>query len=459
MMRYLERLRVLIWEPDLRALPARRAFAVRVGRILWAIAADVMNGQITLRAMGMVYTTLMSIVPLLAFAFSVLKGFGVHNQMRPVIGEILAPLGPQGVEITEYVVGFVDRIQVGVLGSVGLALLIYTVLSLMQKVEESLNYTWRVPTTRNFARRFSGYLSVLMVGPLLTFSSIGVSASIAAIPGMDAALKFVSFVLPYLMMMAAFALIYKFMINAKVRAKPAMIGGLVAAVSWYAAGFAFASIVVASSNYTAIYSTFAGLLLLLLWLYLAWLIMMVGATVAYYVQNPNARPLAGGSQALNHREREAAALRVAQIVALDFSTGKGATTSGRIAERSGLPLDVLNPLIQALEEGGILLAANGGYVPGRPFEQTSLAEIVAAVRTAHTGERRELSFAREEAAEGAAIRAAEAAMAQSLARTSLRQLIEKELPPEARINRARRGQEAADEEAAPRLPLAGPQAH
>jgi membrane protein len=435
MMQYLDRLRETVWEGDLAAQPRNRAVATRVGRIVWAIAADMMNGQITLRAMGMVYTTLMSIVPLLAFAFSVLKGFGVHNQMRPVIAEILAPLGEQGVQITEYVVGFVDRIQVGVLGSVGLALLIYTVLSLMQKVEESLNYTWRVPTTRNFTRRFSGYLSVLMVGPLLTFSSIGLSASIAAIPGMDMALKIVGFLLPYFMMMATFALIYKFMINAKVRAKPAMIGGLVAAVSWYAAGFVFTSIVVASSSYTAVYSTFAGLLLLLLWLYLAWLIMMVGATVAYYVQHPNARPLAGGDDALNHREREAAALRLAQAVALDFYTGKGPSTPGRIAEKLGLPLDVLTPLLIVLERAQIILQAGSGYAPARPFESVTPADVVEAVRNAHLGRRRELEFAREGAAEGDAIRAAEQAMAQSLSRTTLRQMIDPELPPAMRLNR------------------------
>lgn len=452
MQQHLDRLRTSIWETDPRTLPRERALLVRVGRIVWAIASDMMNGQITLRAMGMVYTTLMSIVPLLAISFSVLKGFGVHNQMRPVIAEILAPLGPQGAEITEYVVGFVDRIQVGVLGAIGLALLLYTVLSLMQKIEESLNYTWRVPATRNFAQRFSGYLSVIMVGPLLAFSSIGLTTTVAALPGMAAPLRILGTIIPYFIMMLAFGLIYKFMINAKVKLGPAMIGGFIAGIAWQVAGFAFTRIVVASSSYTAVYSTFAGLLLLLLWLYLAWLIMMIGATVAYYVQHPNARPLAGGDLALNHREREAAALRVAQIVALDFHTGKGATSPGRIAESIGLPIDMLNPLIAPLERAKILLAANGGYVPARPFENVTLAEIVAAVRDAKTGRRNELGFAREEAAEGAAIRAAEQAMSQSLARTTLKQLIDPQLPQAARGQRPR----ATPDEDAPSLPLEAP---
>jgi membrane protein len=232
-----------------------------------------------------------------------------------------------------------------------------------------------------------------------------------------------------------------------------MIGGFIAGLAWQIAGFAFTRVVVASSSYTAVYSTFAGLLLLLLWLYLAWLIMMIGATVAYYVQHPNARPLAGGDQALNHREREAAALRVAQIVALDFHTGKGATSPGRIAELTGLPLDVLNPLLAVLEQAKALLAANGGYVPARPLESVTLAEIVAAVRHAHIGHRDELAFAREGAAEGAAIRAAEQAMIESLARTSLRQLIDPQLPPGARAARPRN---LLTDEAVPTLPLAGP---
>src|SRR5690554_4428770 len=128
--------------------------------------------------MSLVYTTLLSIVPLLALSFSVLKAMGVHQRMEPLLYQFFEPMGPQGMEVAERILGFVDNMRVGVLGSVGLALLVYTVISLVQKIERSFNTIWRVPEMRSMAQRFSNYLSVIMVGPLLMVSAIGVTAAI-----------------------------------------------------------------------------------------------------------------------------------------------------------------------------------------------------------------------------------------------------------------------------------------
>jgi membrane protein len=97
---------------------------VRLTRLALVLTRDVVSGQLTLRSMSLVYTTLLSIVPLLALSFSVLKAFGVHNQVAPALDRLLAPLGPQGHEVTGYIIEFVERMNVGVLGSVGFALLL-----------------------------------------------------------------------------------------------------------------------------------------------------------------------------------------------------------------------------------------------------------------------------------------------------------------------------------------------
>ena len=96
-----------------------------------ALFHDMHQGNITLRAMGLVYTTLLSLVPLLALSFSMLKGFGVHNQMEPLLLKLLEPMGAKALELTQQILGFVDNMQVGVLGFAGLAFLLYTVISLM----------------------------------------------------------------------------------------------------------------------------------------------------------------------------------------------------------------------------------------------------------------------------------------------------------------------------------------
>ena len=138
---------------------------------------DVTNGQLTLWAMSLVYTTLLSFVPLLALSFSVLKAFGVHNQVTPMLHRLLAPLGANADELSQRIIQFIDNTNVGVLGSVGLALLLYTVVSLVQKIEESFNFIWHVSEPRSITDRFSLYLSVLLVGPILVFAAIGITAA------------------------------------------------------------------------------------------------------------------------------------------------------------------------------------------------------------------------------------------------------------------------------------------
>ena len=168
----------LIWGNELtKAGVPGRALAI-VLRYLYAMIRDFFSGQLTMRAMSLVYTTLLSIVPLLAFSFAILKGFGVFNQLEPYLDDLLAPLGPQGERITDQVLDLVDNVRGSVLGGVGLAFFLWTAISTVQKVEESFNFTWYVSKPRNFSRRFTEYMIVLLVGPLLMVTAIGMLTSI-----------------------------------------------------------------------------------------------------------------------------------------------------------------------------------------------------------------------------------------------------------------------------------------
>ncbi|NIA27387.1 MAG: hypothetical protein GWP02_04965 [Desulfobulbaceae bacterium] len=147
-------------------------------RYVFALLRDMFQGQLMLRSMSLVYTTLLSIVPLIAFSFSVLKGFGIHNELEPLLFKLLEPLGDQGAEITQQVISLVDNVKGGVLGGVSLAFFIYTAVSMVQKVEESFNYVWYVAKRRNFARRFTEYMVVMLIGPVVIVVALGLIASL-----------------------------------------------------------------------------------------------------------------------------------------------------------------------------------------------------------------------------------------------------------------------------------------
>ncbi len=167
-----------LWRAGNEALPAWQALPLLLVRALVLSIRDIAGERLNLRAMSLVYTTLLSLVPLLAVSFSVLKAFGVHNAARPTLLSLLAPLGDERVQMVDQITGFVDNIKVGVLGVVGVALLLYTAVSLVQKVEQGFNEVWRVRRERTFAQRFSNYLSVIFTAPVLLFAIASIGASV-----------------------------------------------------------------------------------------------------------------------------------------------------------------------------------------------------------------------------------------------------------------------------------------
>jgi len=337
-----EQLTSYIWDTPIDTMPKLKQFVITALRIGHLLIRDLSEGQLTLRAMGLVYTTLLAIVPLIAVSFSVLKGFGVHNQIEPALLNLFAPLGEKGVEITNRIIDFVDNIKVTVLGSVGLALLFYTVVSLMQKIERAFNFTWRVSEQRPFSQRFSDYLSVILIGPVLVFSALGLTATITNIEVVQNAmqvqligdlLQFIGRLIPYMLVIAAFTFIYIFVPNTKVKFKPALIGGVVAGILWETMGWSFAAFVVSSTKYTAIYSAFATLIILLIWLYVSWLILLIGGSIAFYVQRPEHRNLQSRILRLSNRMKEKLALMIMALIGQHYYQQREAWTLDRLSKK------------------------------------------------------------------------------------------------------------------------------
>jgi membrane protein len=383
--------RLTVDAPGVEA-PDQRPWYIIALRTVIALARDLVRGDLTLWAMSLVYTTLLSLVPLLAISFSILKGFGVHNQIEPMLYELLAPLGEKSVEITERIIGFVENVKVGVLGSLGFALLFYTVISLMQKIERAFNRAWRVGRERSLGQRFRDYLSVLVIGPVAMFTAVGVSAtvmnasvveSLAAIEPLGDIIKVAGRLVPFAMIVGVFTFMYAFIPNTQVRIRPALAGGLVSGVLWYSIGWIFAAFVVGAGKYTAIYSTFATLILFMIWLYLGWLILLIGSSIAFYVQNPKYALGQTSRNGLVQRDRETIGLAIMALVAERFYRQGPAWSLASLAAMLRIRSDQIDNVVSDLEGSGLLKATADqppGFLPGRPMEETSVAHVLTALR-------------------------------------------------------------------------------
>jgi membrane protein len=390
----LGRIEHIVWDTPDKPLPPWRSRGMRVARTALILGRDLVRGDLTLRAMSLVYTTLLSIVPLLALSFSVLKAFGVSDQIRPMLARFLAPLGDKGAEITERIVQFIENMNVGVLGALGLALLLYTAISLMHKIEESMNFIWHVPRSRRIGERFSRYLSVLLVGPILVFSALGITATVMNIESvrhvftydlLERALQVTSRLMPYVLVIGAFTFIYLFIPNTRVRYGPALVGGAVGGIAWQTAGWMFAIFAASSNRYSAIYSSFAILLLFMIWLYLSWLILLFGASVAFYAQHPEYLYARGGEPRLSNRMRERLALSVMSLVAGRFLAGERTPSLEDFTRLLRVPMHALQIVLDGLECQGLLVQSGDEpplYLPARDPSLISVTQVLDTARSA-----------------------------------------------------------------------------
>jgi len=361
------------------------------GRLAYAIVRKFRDSALHVESTSLAYRTLLSLVPLLAVMFSVLKGFGVQNQLGPFLERSFEPLGEQGPEIAQNVLGFVDNLNFAVLGYTGLVLLFWTVVSLLSRVEEAFDAIWEVPAGRSLLQRFSTYLSVTLVGPVLLASAFGTMTEAmqdalvqrpVGVEWVGPVIAWVAGLLPHLLVWLAFAFLYAFMTNARVRAVPALAGALFASVAWFAVGRLFAEFVAGSAQYSAIYSGFAAAVLFVIWLNVGWLITLVGAQVACYWQWPERLDRAIGEAGRSEGNAPTLALEAMLLLARAYESGDRRWTAESLARAlPGASAVRLGELLAALGGAGLVVATAdqpAAYVPARAPAAIGLAEIAAA---------------------------------------------------------------------------------
>ena len=376
-------------------------------KIVVMVGRDFIQNLVKLQAMALAFKTLLSLAPLLAVVFSLLKAFGVHNRMEPALAEALAPLGEKGAEITVHLIGFVNKMSAGALGSVGLVTLFITVLSLMGTIEEAFNHIWRVKSPRKLARRFSDYLSAILVGPILVFAAVTITAtlqnnaivqSLLSLQALGAVILFLLRLVPYITLWGAFTFVYMFIPNTHVRLRSAVVGGLVAAVLWQTVGWGFAVFVASSTRYYVIYSSFAILLLFLLWLHVGWLIVLLGAQVAYAHQHIHFYLGDRELLAQTPAGREKLALHLMLLIGRNFYHGRDPLNVAEIAAQLRLPAGIVKEFMVMFANLKLVLplAEEDTYVLARAPETIAVKEILDGVRNSGKSARAQRHGSKEE---------------------------------------------------------------
>jgi membrane protein len=406
--------------------------AVRWMRYPAALVRDWLDGEINIRAMSLAYTTLLSLVPLMVFSFAILKGLGARRELQFILRQFFRPMGNASTQLTDSVMQFVVNMRGELLGSIGLAFLVYTVITTIQKVEGSFNFVWRVVRPRSFGRRFIEYLSVMLVGPILLAVAIALlglaeqsplAQWMHAVAPLAGILGVLSGLAPYLIVAAVFTFMYSFIPNTHVQIRAALIGGVTAGIIWALVGRVFTAVIVYSSHMVAVYTGFAIVLTTLIWVYLSWSILLIGAQLAFYLQFP--QYLRHGQELieLTGCDREQMGLSIMYLIGRDYAASKDHWNADRLAAEFDVPNIVIAPVLARLERGGLIVATEKEqFVPARDLDGILLAEILDAVRTLQSG--RLPIEVRQVPAVTQVMREVQSAMRERLGTRSLKDLLE-----------------------------------
>lgn len=388
-----EFLRAGIWEVEAGQLTRWQFFLLRQAQVAALVFRDFFADRCLLRASALTYTTLLSIVPLLALMFSVLKGLGVQNTLEPIL---LHRFTVGSEEIVTQIIHYINNTSVGRLGTVGLLLLITTVITLLSNIEKSFNHIWGVSETRTLFRRFSDYLSVVVIGPIFILAAVSMTTTLASqdivrklmqMAYVGHLLLFLFQVLPYLAMWAAFIFLYIFMPNSKVRLQAALVGGIFGGTLWQVAQWSYVTFQVGVSRYNAIYGTMAALPIFMVWIYFSWIIVLLGLEVTYATQNLRTirREIRGGE--VNFASRELVALSVLLVVCEAFQRGEKPWGEEQIAAALELPPRLARHIVADLVRLGLLAEVRRrdreeefAYQPGRAPESMALHALIETLK-------------------------------------------------------------------------------
>lgn len=369
---------------------------LRLIRYPYALLRDLLNGELTLRATGLVYTTFLALIPAVALTFAVLKAFGAHRELEPLILEFFRPIGDEAAHsITARLMQFADNVRSGLVGVVGFGALLWMLIGTVKKIEDSINFAWRVRSARSIPRRIAEFAVLIIIGPLviaavIAFTKVAFDSVAVHTPQGFAAgarmLKAIIVLAPYAIVTGLFTILYLLLPNTRVKLLPALVGGLVAGLLWAGTGKLFTSLVLASSQMKLVYAGFAIIAALFVWTYLGWLILLIGAQLAFYVQNPNYLRLGHAVLRLSSRELELLALDVMVHVGDALRAGFAPWSVDALSRKLGLPGIAVADMATNLERGGLLAQADDGTLfPARELSGIRLTQILDCARSDSSG--------------------------------------------------------------------------
>lgn len=382
-----------IWRVRLRDLPPKKSFLIRQVRIFLLALRGFDENKCLLRASALTFYSLISIVPVVAMVFGIAKGFGFEKRLE---GQLMQQFQGQEEAITR-VIGFahtmLSNTKGGLIAGVGIVLLLWAVIKVLGHIEASFNDIWGVQDSRRMSRKFSDYLSVMLLCPMLLVLSSSVTVfittqvtmiveKVALLGSISPVIFFVLKLLPYCIVWVLFSFLYLFMPNTRVRFRSGILAGIIAGTLYQIVQLGYIGFQVGTAKYNAIYGSFAALPLFLIWMQVSWLIVLFGAELSFAHQNVHTYEFEPDSLRISHSFRRLLSLQVTHMVVVNFMKGEAPPTAEDICHHLEIPIRLTNQILHDLTECGVMSIVRhdddgaGAYQPSCDINRLTIRSVI-----------------------------------------------------------------------------------
>ncbi len=351
-----------LWQlPEDTFSPFRR-LATEVTKVVYLAIRFFTTKRVLTRAAALTYSTLLSIVPILAVVFAIARGFGFSKYIEEAFRDALSSQPLAADVIIGWVNSYLVHTKSGIFLGVGLVFMLYTVLMLVSNIEETFNEIWQVTKPRSIFRTFTDYLAMFFLFPILIVVSSGLSifvgTFVSSMPDFLLLGSFSQFLVnltPYVFMSALFIALYVFMPNTHVKVKNAIVPGILAGIAMQWLQFFYIHSQIWMTSYNAIYGSFAALPLFMLWVQISWTICLFGAELTYTSQNLDYYDYNVMTTDISHRYRMMLCALIMSRICRRFADGHRAPTTADLREETNIPIRVVNDLLQKLIEAKLVI--------------------------------------------------------------------------------------------------------
>ncbi|MDI1355040.1 MAG: YihY/virulence factor BrkB family protein [bacterium] len=347
-----------LWKVRISKLKKGEGFLIRQLRVFVLAFKGFIDDNCLTSATALTFYTLFSIVPILALAFAISKGFGYEKNLQEQILNQYRQYEDILNSAFVYANSLLSNTKGGVIAGFGVVLLLWSIMSLLMNIETIFNHIWEVRKGRTVVRILTDYLTIMLIGPLMLIVSGGLSVLVQSELARFYMLGFVStFIIKtfaYLILALLFTFLYVAMPNVKVKFSSAFIAGLVAAFLFQVLGWVYVNFQIGANRMNAIYGGFAALPLFLIWVQYSWYVVLLGAELAYANENVDHYELEEDIKNLSNRYKKVLALMIANLIAKRFYKGEKPLNATEISSQLDLPSRLTRILLNEFVQTGIL---------------------------------------------------------------------------------------------------------